>query len=163
MARTFLHHIRTYSLGELKTRILKGVYAVLGIAQHGVTILAGLLGLAVLLIVGNTIRQGIHSNRDEITITKLIGVTDAFVRRPFLYSGIWYGLLGGLLAWLLVSVAFRFLAEPVQHLSALYGNTFALSGLNITSTLLLLLTATLLGLLGSWLAVGRYLRAVEPI
>ena len=148
---------------QLDMQWLQRLYAVLEIAQRGVTILAGLLGLAVLLIVGNTIRQGIHSNRDEITITKLMGATDAFVRRPFLYAGTWYGVLGGILAWLFVSIALGLLAEPIQHLSTLYGNTFALSGLDVTSTLLLLLIAILLGLLGSWLAVGRYLRAVEPI
>lgn len=161
--QTTLEKLPETDFVQLDMQWLQRLYAVLGIAQRGAAILAGLLSLAVLLIVGNTIRQGIHSNRDEIIITKLVGATDAFVRRPFLYAGIWYGLLGGLLAWLLVSVAFALLAEPVQHLSALYGNTFALNGLDITSTLLLLLTATLLGLLGSWLAVGRYLRAVEPI
>jgi len=160
--QTTLEKLPETDFVQLDMQWLQRLYAVLGIAQRGAAILAGLLSLAVLLIVGNTIRQGIHSNRDEIIITKLVGATDAFVRRPFLYAGIWYGLLGGLLAWLLVSVAFGLLAEPVQHLSALYGNTFALNGLDITSTLLLLLTATLLGLLGSWLAVGRYLRAVEP-
>lgn len=139
------------------------LYAALGVVQRGVMILAGLLGLGVLLIVGNTIRLGIHSNRDEITITKLMGATDSFVRRPFLYAGTWYGALGGLLAWLLVSVALGLLAEPVQHLSTLYGGRFALGGLDVSGTLILLLTATLLGLLGSWLAVGRYLRAVEPV
>ena len=139
------------------------LYAALGVVQRGGMILAGLLGLGVLLIVGNTIRLGIHSNRDEITITKLMGATDSFVRRPFLYAGTWYGALGGLLAWLLVSVALGLLAEPVQHLSTLYGSRFALGGLDVSGTLILLLTATLLGLLGSWLAVGRYLRAVEPV
>ena len=161
--QTTLEKLPETDFVQLDMQWLQRLYAVLGIAQRGAAILAGLLSLAVLLIVGNTIRQGIHSNRDEIIITKLVGATDAFVRRPFLYAGIWYGLLGGLLAWLFVSVAFELLAEPVQHLSALYGNTFALNGLDITSTLLLLLAATLLGLLGSWLAVGRYLRAVEPI
>lgn len=147
---------------QLDMQWLQRLYAVLGIVQRGVLILAGLLGLAVLLIVGNTIRLGIHSNRDEITITKLMGATNAFVRRPFLYTGTWYGVLGGLLAWLFVSVALRLLAEPVRQLSTLYGSHFELNGLDITNTLLLLLFATLLGLSGSWLAVGRYLRAVEP-
>jgi len=148
---------------QLDMQWVQRLYAALGIVQRGVMILAVLLGLGVLLIVGNTIRLGIHSNRDEITITKLMGATDAFVRRPFLYTGTWYGVLGGLLAWLLVSVAIALLAEPVQHLSTLYGSHFALGGLDVSGTLILLLTATLLGLLGSWLAVGRYLRAVEPV
>lgn len=148
---------------QLDMQWVQRLYAVLGVVQRSVMILAGLLGLGVLLIVGNTIRLGIHSNRDEITITKLMGATDAFVRRPFLYAGTWYGVLGGLLAWVLVGAALALLAEPVQQLSTLYSSRFALGGLDVSGTLLLLLTATLLGLLGSWLAVGRYLRAVEPV
>jgi cell division transport system permease protein len=148
---------------QLDMQWVQRLYAALGVAQQGVMILAGLLGVGVLLIVGNTIRLGIHSNRDEITITKLMGATDAFVRRPFLYAGIWYGMLGGLLAWLLVSVALVLLAEPVARLSALYGSRFVLGGLDVSGALILLLGATLLGLLGSWLAVGRHLRAVEPV
>ena len=148
---------------QLDMQWVQRLYAALGIVQRSVIILAGLLGLGVLLIVGNTIRLGIHSSRDEITITKLMGATDAFVRRPFLYAGTWYGVLGGLLAWLLVSVVLALLAEPVQHLSTHYGSQFALGGLDASGTLQLLLIATLLGLLGSWLAVGRYLRAVEPV
>jgi len=81
----------------------KRLFAMVEIVRRGTLILAILLSLAVLLIVGNTIRLSIQNRRDEIEINKLVGATDAFIRRPFLYTGFWYGLLGGLIAWLLVS------------------------------------------------------------
>lgn len=161
--RALLQQLPEADFVQLDMQWLQRLYAVFEIAQRGVAILAGLLGLAVLLVVGNTIRLGIHSGRDEITITKLIGATDGFVRRPFLYAGTWYGVLGGILAWVMTSLALWLLAAPVQKLSILYNSTFALEGLSAAGTLLLLFTATLLGLLGSWLAVGRYLRAVQPV
>ncbi|MDX1251604.1 MAG: cell division protein FtsX [Gammaproteobacteria bacterium] len=147
---------------QLDIQWVQRLHAVLGVAQRGVEILAVLLGLAVLLIVGNTIRLGIQNNRDEIAITKLIGATNAFVRRPFLYAGTWYGLLGGLIAWGLVALALWLLDAPVRQLSALYDSGFELGALDIWTALLLLAAGTLLGLLGSWLAVGRHLSEAEP-
>ncbi|MGD8406998.1 MAG: FtsX-like permease family protein, partial [Thiohalophilus sp.] len=116
----------------------------------------------VLLVVGNTIRLAIQNRRDEIVIIKLIGGTDAFIRRPFLYTGFWYGLFGGVIAWLLVSVSLWILNDPVEKLAGLYQNSFSLSGLNAQTTGILLLSGVLLGLIGSWIAVGRHLRDIEP-
>jgi cell division transport system permease protein len=118
--------------------------------------------MAVLLVVGNTVRMTIESRRDEIIVSKLVGATDAWVRRPFLYSGFWYGLIGGLLAWLLVQMALLMLTEPAQALADLYLNRFEISGLGLVGTLSLLATAALLGLTGSWLAVTRHLNEIEP-
>lgn len=147
---------------QLDIQWVQRLHAVLGVAQRGVEILAVLLGLAVLLIVGNTIRLGIQNNRDEIAITKLIGATDAFVRRPFLYAGTWYGLSGGLIAWGLVALALWLLDGPVRQLSALYDSGFEFGALDGWTALLLPAAGTLLGLLGSWLAVGRHLNEVKP-
>ncbi|MEJ2344123.1 MAG: permease-like cell division protein FtsX [Gammaproteobacteria bacterium] len=141
---------------------VKRLYTIMQIGQRAVLVIAGLLALAVLLIVGNTIRLDIQNRRDEIIITKLIGATNAFIRRPFLYSGLWYGLSGGLLAWLLVEAALGLLAGPVHHLAGLYGSDFALTALNAATVLSLLGFSALLGLAGSWLAVGRHLSAIEP-
>jgi cell division transport system permease protein len=127
-----------------------------------VTVLASVLALAVLLIVGNTIRLAIQNRRDEIEVQKLIGATDAFIRRPFLYSGFWYGVLGALIAWLLVNISLWVLAPPVARLSALYDSRFELGGLGLEATFFLLLFGILLGSIGAWLAVDRHLRAIEP-
>lgn len=142
---------------------LQRLHAILAVAQRGVLLLAGLLALAVLLIVGNTIRLAIHNRRDEIEITQLIGATDAFIRRPFLYSGLWYGLCGGLMAWLLVALSLRLLSGPVQTLATLYQSDFRLSGVDAQTVVILLGVGVALGILGSWLAVHRHLVAAEPV
>jgi cell division transport system permease protein len=107
-------------------------------------------------------RLGIESRRQEIEIVKLFGATNSFIRRPFLYSGLLYGLLGGLLAWLLLELSFAVLSRPVANLVALYGSGYELRGLDGWSGLVLLSGGGLLGLLGSWLSVGRHLSAIEP-
>jgi cell division transport system permease protein len=149
-------------LARLDVQWVKRLYAIMDILRQAVYVLASLLALAVLLVVGNTIRLAIQNRRDEIVIIKLIGGTDAFIRRPFLYTGFWYGLFGGVIAWLLVSVSLWILNDPVEKLAGLYQNSFALSGLNAQTTGILLLSGVLLGLIGSWIAVGRHLRDIEP-
>ena len=136
--------------------------AILRLAQRGVLILALLLGIAVLLVVGNTIRLAILSRRAEIEVIKLIGGTDAFIRRPFLYAGLFQGLFGGLLAWILVAASLALLAGPVRDLAGLYGSGFELAGLGLRAGAILLLGGAFLGWTGSRLAVGRHLRAIEP-
>lgn len=138
------------------------LYALLDLIERGVTLLAALLAAGVLLIVGNTIRLDILNRRDEIEVTKLIGAGDAFIRRPFLYGGLLYGLFGAVLAWCLLALGRTLLAGPVARLAAAYGSHFRLDGLSGDETGLLLLAGAGLGLLGSWLAVGRHLRAIEP-
>jgi cell division transport system permease protein len=141
---------------------VKRLYVIMELVRRGVVILAALLALAVLLVIGNTIRLAIQNRRDEIVVIKLIGGTDAFIRRPFLYTGFWYGLFGGVIAWLLVSLSLTILSEPVERLSGLYQSQFELTGLDATTTGMLIGSSILLGLAGSWLAVGRHLRDIEP-
>lgn len=134
----------------------------LAIGQRGMGILALFLGVAILIIVGNTIRLIIQNRRHEIVVTKLIGATDGFIRRPFLYWGLWFGLAGGLVAWTLVTVAVWALQGPVQDLAALYHTEFELSQLGIAPGLALFGIGILLGLGGAWLSVARHLRDIEP-
>ncbi|GAA0575205.1 permease-like cell division protein FtsX [Halomonas salifodinae] len=124
--------------------------------------LALLFGLGVLLIVGNTIRLAVESRRQEIEVVTLIGATHAFVRRPFLYSGAWYGLGGGLLALGLLNLGGHWLAAPVSALAASYGASFAMPRLDVAGSATLLLCSTLLGWLGAWIAVGRHLASIRP-
>jgi len=136
--------------------------ALLNILQRAVWILAGLLALAVLLIIGNTIRLSIYNRRTEIEINMLFGATAAFIQRPFLYSGLMHGLLGALLAWMLVAGAVYLLQAPVAELAELYASNFMLAGLDQDEILKLLGAGGLLGLSGSWLAVQRHLRGITP-
>ncbi|MGM0594142.1 MAG: permease-like cell division protein FtsX [Pseudomonadota bacterium] len=152
----------TVDLAQLDMQWVKRLYGLMAIGQRGVWVLASLLALAVLLVVGNTIRLAIQNRREEIVITKLIGGTDAFIRRPFLYTGFWYGLIGGVIGALMVQVSLWILAEPVNSLAGLYNSSFRLAGMDMATTGALLLGGMLLGLSGSWLAVGRHLREIEP-
>lgn len=136
--------------------------AIMTLGKQLVMGLAGLLGLGVLLVIGNTIRLEIESRREEIVVIKLVGGTDGFVRRPFLYTGFWYGVIGGLLSCLLVSVGVASLSGPVRALAATYQDTFVLHGLGFAGCLMLVICCIALGLLGAWLAVGRHLSAIEP-
>lgn len=124
--------------------------------------LGGLFGFGVLLVVGNTIRLAVESRRQEIEVITLIGATHAFVRRPFLYSGAWYGLGGGLLAWGLLSLGGQWLAAPIQALAQSYGAHFAMPTLGLGGSAMLLVSSTLLGWLGSWMAVSRHLKKIRP-
>ena len=149
-------------LAQLDMQWVKRLYVIMELVRRGVVVLAILLAIAVLLVVGNTIRLAIQNRREEIVVMKLIGGTDAFIRRPFLYTGFWYGVFGGMIAWLLVSFSLSILSGPVERLAGLYQSQFQLSGLDVVSTSLLLAISILLGLAGSWLAVGRHLRDIEP-
>jgi len=124
--------------------------------------LAILLGIGVLLAIGNTIRLAIENRRDEILVTKLVGGTDGFVRRPFLYSGGWYGMLGGVLACIIIALGYATLEPSVLRLAELYRSEFLLQGLGLVSGLRLLVVTTALGWIGAWIAVGRHLRHIEP-
>jgi len=124
--------------------------------------LGALLAMGVILVIGNTVRLAIESRREEIIIIKLVGGTNAFVRRPFLYTGLWYGGGGGVLALLLLVSGLEWMASPVASLAALYGSDFTLQGLGVSGGLLLVLLASLIGWLGAWLAVGRHLGEIEP-
>ena len=130
------------------------------IFQRGTYVLSFLLAFAVLLVVGNTIRLAIFNRRSEIEINKLFGATDAFIQRPFLYSGFVHGVGGSLMAWIILLVSATLLETPVQHLADLYGSGFQLLGLGLRQTLALLAAGGILGLSGSWIAVHRHIRAI---
>ncbi len=141
---------------------LERLHALLTLGQRFVTALAMFLGLGVVLAIGNTIRLAIENRRSEIEIVKLVGGTDAYVRRPFLYLGFWYGAGGALLAFLMVQVSLLFLSSPIERLLHSYQNQFQLSGLGPAESLLLFLVGTGLGSLGAAVAVSRHLHTIEP-
>ena len=136
--------------------------AMVQIGQRLGVIFSILLGGGVVLIIGNTIRLAIFSRRQEIEINKLIGATNGFIRRPFLYSGMQQGALGGLLALAMIYAALSLLAPAVSQLAGSYQSEFALQVVGWVELLLLPLLGGALGWAGAWLAVGRHLREIEP-
>jgi cell division transport system permease protein len=147
---------------QLDADWIRRFQALLGALRRAVAVAAAILACAVLMIVGNTIRLDIDGRRAEVEVAKLVGASDAFVRRPFLYGGFWYGFGGGVVAAGLVAAIGAALAGPAARIAAAYGSTFRLAGLDALSVLALVGGGALLGWLGAWLSASRHLRAVEP-
>lgn len=147
---------------QLDTEWVKRLQAMLDLLRRVVALSGGLLGAGVVLIVGNTIRLDIQNRRAEIEVMKLVGASDGFARRPFLYGGVWYGVGGALIALILVAIAAAVLARPVDALAALYGSRFHLQGLEASDAAAVLGLAVALSWLGSWLAATRHIRGIEP-
>jgi len=147
---------------QIDTEWVKRLHAILDLLRRVVLLTGALLGVGIVLIVSNTIRLDILNRRAEIEVMKLVGASDGFARRPFLYSGFWYGLGGGLLALVLVVLASVVLARPVAQLAFLYGSDFRLQGLKLVGGLSVLIIAAGLSWIGSWLAATRHIRAIEP-
>jgi len=149
-------------IAKLDTEWLERLYTIIEIAKRSVAIITVLFAFAVLLIIGNTIRLDIQNRYQEIIVTKLIGATDAFIRRPFLYGGVWYGLLGGITSWLIVEIGFLAISGPLARLNLLYMSDMNLITFSFQDFIILIASSTLLGLAGSWIAVARHLNQIEP-
>jgi cell division transport system permease protein len=136
--------------------------AILELVRRLLLIATALLALGVLAVVGNTIRLEIAGRRAEIEVTKLVGGSNSFVRRPFLYTGLLYGLLGALLAWGIIAGAITVLADAVGSLARLYGSHYRLQGPTAREVGVLLGAGALLGWMGAWISAARHLRGIEP-
>ena len=149
-------------LAQLDSAWAYKLEALLGFGRVAVVILASLLSLALVAITFNTIRLQILTQREEIEVSKLIGATSAFIRRPFLYFGAMQGLLGGIAAYLIISISLLLLNHQLGALAALYASDFRLHPLTMGDSLTLLLFSMYLGWLGAWLSVARHLAQIGP-
>ncbi|MBE8719061.1 ABC transporter permease [Cellvibrio sp. KB43] len=140
---------------------VKRLHQIMQLAERMTIALSVLLALGVILIIGNTIRLTIENRRDEILVTRLVGGTNAWLRRPFLYTGLWYGLGGGIVTTLLLATGIAWLNQPVSSLADLYQSSYRLQGLGFIGSLQLILLAGLTGVIGAWIAVSRHLRQSE--
>ncbi len=136
--------------------------AMLSVLQQVLLVAAVLLGVGVLAVVGNTVRLEIQNRRAEIEVVKLVGGSNTFVRRPFLYTGVIYGVTGALIAWCVVSLALFVLEGSVAALARLYGSEYTLTGPAVEEVLILLGGGAVLGWLGAWISATRHLRRIEP-
>jgi cell division transport system permease protein len=132
------------------------------IASRGVMLVSLLLGFAVTFITGNTIRLELQNRQDEVFISKLVGATQSFIQRPFLYTGFWLGFIAGFLAWLIITIMLLILESPVEKLSTLYNGSFELLFLSFSEFILLLMIASTLAVLGSWAVLHYQLRQLKP-
>ncbi|MFT6201415.1 MAG: cell division transport system permease protein [Candidatus Endobugula sp.] len=147
---------------QLDMQWLRRLQEIMDLAQRVVLSLAALLAVGVMLIIGNTIRLAIESRRNEIVVIKMVGGTDGFVKRPFLYTGFWYGIAGAILALLLLGIAELWLSAPIKQLAFLYDSEYTLSLISLNIGVLVVISASILGWLGAWLSVSRHLKHIEP-
>lgn len=160
-----LWHVREMpqvDLAKTDREWIERLQAIIDLARTFVWIIILALCFGVTIIVGNTIRLDIENHRQEIIVTKLVGGTDGFVRRPFLYVGYWYGLGGGFIALVLVGLAVASLQQPFNHVLGLFESGYQLAWLSISDCVVLLASGTLLGWMGSWIGVAKHLRDIEP-
>jgi len=150
------------AFGKLDITWLEKLTAIIGLIEDGVSALGVLLLLSVILVLANTIRLAILNRREEIEVLKLVGATNDFIRRPFLYTGIWYGLIGGIIAWILVSLVLIWLEDAFVTLADQLGAQIVLSGLSFSEFLILIILSSTLGWLGAYLSVMRHVHEIEP-
>ena len=157
-----LENEREVDQGKLDLEWLTRLQSMAGLIEDIVLAVALLLCLSVVLIIGNTIRLAILNQKDAIAVMKLVGATDSFIQRPFMYAGAWYGILGGLLANITIFLLAYYLSGAMVELSDLYHSNFTLEALSFSESLNLIGFAILLGLIGSYLSVRQHIRAIEP-
>jgi len=159
---TKLEQEREVDQGKLDVEWLVRLEAMTKLIEDIVIGIAVLLCFSVVLIIGNTIRLAILNQRDAIAVMKLVGATDSFIQRPFLYSGVWFGVLGGLVAVFCVGLLAQYFTGALLQLTDLYQSNFTLIGLSFFEMMMLILFAVLLGLAGSFLSVRKHIRSIEP-
>lgn len=160
--RTRLSELPKVQQAQLDLVWVERLAAILKLGDRFVFGLTVLLVAALLLVIGNTIRLHIENRRVEIEVIKLVGGTDSYVRRPFLYMGALYGIGAGLLSWGVLAFGLNWLNESVIDLAGLYGSDFALGGVPVADGFSLLLGAVFLGYIGAWIAVARHLSELAP-
>lgn len=152
--------------GEVQNAVLDAQWLerlanILSFGQRLAYALSILLIVAVLLIVGNTIRMAVESRRDEVLVMKLVGATDSYIRRPFLYMGLWFGVLGGFFASLCILILSWWVSVPAERLIELYGSHFNLQTFNADEIVLCLTISAFVGISGAWIAVNRHIASIE--
>jgi cell division transport system permease protein len=146
---------------QLDMEWVKKLQLMIDVADMSMVLLGVLLSLAVLFITGNTIRLELHNRIDEIVIAKLVGATNSFVQRPFLYSGFWIGFFSGVSAWFIVTIMMLILKQPVEKLSMLYHSSFHLLFMGFFETIALIFVSAGLGITGSWVVVQLQLKKLK--
>ncbi|MES2604623.1 MAG: permease-like cell division protein FtsX [Pseudomonadota bacterium] len=158
----YLQALPGVDVAQLDLQWLQRLNAAINVAARLASLLALLLGVGVVLVIGNTIRLAISNRSAEIVVVKLVGGTDAYVARPFLYTGLWYGIGGGVIAVVLTSLGLWALSGSLAQLLATYDSDFTLTGPGLQGSFAVLAVAGVLGWLGALVSVLRHLRAIEP-
>jgi len=159
--RVELEDLAQVEYAELDAQWLQRLASFLSFGERFVYALSSLLVIAVLLIVGNTIRMAVESRRDEVLVMKLVGATDAYIRRPFLYMGFWFGVLGGLCASICILIVSFWVSGPAMQLIELYHSDFQLRSFSAGEVVICLTISAVIGTLGAWIAVNKHITDIE--
>lgn len=159
---TELQHDPDVDLVQYDAQWRQRLQSILALARRGAQVLAGLLALAALLVIGNTVRADIQARSEEIAVMQLLGANDGFVRRPFLYTGLWYGALAGILSLILIVLVEWVLSAPLAQMIASYDHRFGVHGLSFAGMLATLGASATLGWLGAWIAASRHIALGQP-
>ena len=158
---TWLGKQEAVDIVQVDYKWMQRLSGLIGLGDALVTVLSIMFGLAVVVVVANTIRLDVANRSEEIQVLSLVGANNSFIRQPFLYTGLWYGLLGALLALMLLQLSIFYLDRPLERLLNAYGNSFELDGLGGLQVVAVLLAGGILGFCGAWLSVQRYLRQLR--
>lgn len=162
---SLLQHFQQFvevDFAQMDMQWLNRLRSIITVARTAMISFSLLLGSGVLFVTGNTIRLELHNRREEVVIAKLVGATNAFIKRPFLYGGFWIGFFSGIAAWFIVTVMMLVLWQSVDSLSMLYDGSFHLLFLNYSETLTLLVISSGLSVIGSWAVLTYQLRQLKP-
>lgn len=157
----FLQGLPEVQSVEIDLDWVQKMHAYLHFGKALTLVIGILVGLTVILVIGNIIRLTLERHKEETAVLSLIGATRYFIARPFLYRGFWYGLLGGVFSFALLSIVIDYLQKPMDKLSFLYQEPFLIYNLNVEETLILLMISGGLGLIGAWIAVQAQLRTFK--
>jgi len=157
-----LENLPEADFAQLDMQWVKRLQALMAIARTGVILVSLLLAFAVLFIIGNTIRLELQNRSDEVQISKLVGATDVFIRRPFLYSGFWVGFFAALIAWIIITLILLVINQPVAKLFALYDVTYQIIYLRFSEIIMMCFLSSALGILGAWSVLRYQLQQIRP-
>jgi cell division transport system permease protein len=157
-----LDEFKEVDYAQVDMQWVERLQSIVEVARCGTALFSFMIGIGVLFIIGNTIRLELHNRRDEVMISKLVGATNGFIRRPFLYTGFWIGFISGVSAWFINAILMLILRQPVEKLSGLYEGDLHLVFLSFTETIELLAIASFLGIFSSWAVLIVQLRHTRP-
>ncbi len=157
-----LKQLDTVEYAQADMQWVERLQSIIDVANYSTLLFGFMIAIGILFIIGNTIRLELQNRKDEVIISKLVGATNAFIRRPFLYTGFWLGFISSVVAWFIVAILMLLLKQPVEKLSGLYDNELHIIFLSIGDTLGLLTLASLLGVFSSWGVLLFQLRHTRP-
>jgi cell division transport system permease protein len=158
---TQLKQFPQVDIAQLDMQWVRKLQSMVALVKSGMLLLNFALSFAVVFIMGNTIRLELEGHREEVLISKLVGATYAFIQRPYLYTGFWFGFFAGTVAWLMVTAMMLILKQSIENLIMLYDKNCSVVFLSFSESLSLLFISAMLGVLGAKIVLHYQLRQMK--